>query len=63
MTRVALDGGSYMARSVIASAIRSVNIMAEKNPANAPAPFTYYGCPGLTPLASPPVSFAGRGLY
>jgi hypothetical protein len=63
MTRVALTGGSYEARSVIASAVRSVNVFAEKNPTDAASPLTYYGCPGLTPLASPPVSFAGRGLY
>jgi hypothetical protein len=63
MTRVALTSGSYEARSVIASAARSVNLAAEANPKDAPAPFTYYGCPGLTALASPPVAGAGRGLY
>lgn len=63
MTRVALSGGSYEARSVIAQAIRSVNIMAEKNSSDAPAPYTYYGCPGLTSLALPPVAAPGRGLY
>lgn len=61
--RVALTGGSYLARSIIASAVRSVNIFAERNNESAASPYTYYGCPGLTPLASPPAPAAGRGLY
>lgn len=63
MTRVALSGGSYEARSVIASAVRSVNIYAEPGPKDASSPFCYYGCPGITSLASPPIAAAGRGLY
>src|SRR5579862_158879 len=63
MPRVVLSGGAYEARSVIASAVRSVNLYGEKNPESAPAPFTYYGCPGLTSLVKPPRAAAGRGLY
>jgi hypothetical protein len=63
MTRVALTSGSYEARSVIASAARSVNLFAESNPKDAPAPFTFYGCPGLTSLVKPVAKAPGRGLY
>lgn len=60
--RVPLTIGAYTARSVIASAQRSVNLYAEKNPADAEAPFTYYNAPGLSPLGTSPAA-PGRGLY
>lgn len=61
--RVPLTQGTYMSRSIIANAQRSVNLYAEKNPPDALAPFTFYNVPGLTPLGSPPVAGPARGLY
>ena len=61
--RVALKTGAYVARSVIASCQRSVNLYAEANPEDAPCPFTYYPTPGLVPLGAPPTPGAGRGVY
>lgn len=61
--RVALKTGAYVARSVIASCQRSVNLYAENNPEDAPMPFTYYPTPGLRALSSPPAAGQGRGLY
>lgn len=46
--RVPLTEGDYRARSVIASAQRTLNLYAESNPKDAPCPFTYYPRPGLT---------------
>lgn len=63
MTRIPLTQGAYMARSIIASAQRSVNLYAEKNPDDSPSPFTHYGAPGLTTLADPPSPAPGRCLY
>lgn len=53
MTRVALTGGAYVAKSLIASAQRCLNLYSETNPPDAPFPFTYYLTPGLKLLASP----------
>lgn len=61
--RIALKGGAYVARSVIANAQRSLNLYAEANPDDAPVPFTYYPTPGLVTLATPPTTARGRGLY
>lgn len=55
--------GAYMARSVIASCQRCVNLFGEANPEDAPVPYTYYPTPGLRPLSTPPVAGVGRGLY
>jgi len=61
--RVALKGGAYTARSVIANCQRCVNLYGEANPEGAPAPFTYYPTPGLVSLATPPTQDRGRGIY
>lgn len=45
--QVKLTTGAYTARSLIASAQRCVNLYPEKNPDDAPFPFTYYPTPGL----------------
>ncbi len=61
--RVPLTLGAYAAKSLIASAQRSVNLFAEQNPKDAPAPFTYYPTPGLTLVSTPPVAGESRGIY
>lgn len=63
MARVPLTQGSYSTRSVIASAQRSMNLYAEKNPQDSPAPFTFYPAPGLTALGIPPTFGPARGIY
>lgn len=63
MAKVALQGGAYSARSLLASAQRCVGLYAERNPPDAVFPFTYYPMPGLTKLASPPTAGEGRGLF
>jgi hypothetical protein len=60
--RVALTAGAYQARSLSAEAQRCINLYPERNPPDAPFPFSYYPTPGLTLLASPTPG-AGRGLY
>lgn len=61
--RVPLTIGAYQARSVIASAQRCMNLYAEQNPPDSPAPFTYYPAPGLTLVSTPPVAGESRGIY
>ncbi len=53
---VALTGGAYQARSVIASAQRCLNLYAEPMPQvqGEPAPFAYYPTPGLRLLETLP---------
>lgn len=51
MTRVALEGGFYKARSVLAGAQRCLNLYPESNQKDAPYPYTYYLTPGLRKLA------------
>src|ERR1700722_8457455 len=65
MARLALTGGSYVARSIIASAQRCVNLFPELNPKDASAlvPLTHYQRPGLRQLAASPVVAPNRGLY
>ena len=60
--KVPLTGSAYTSRSLIASAQRSVNLYSEHNPEDSPFPATYYPTPGLTLIASAPVS-EWRGLY
>lgn len=48
--RVALTGGAYTARSVIADCQRCLNLYPETAPQDASAPVTYYPTPGLTTL-------------
>ena len=63
MTRVALTTGSYSTRSIIASAQRSLNLYAEKNPPDALSPYTHYLTQGLTPVGTAPQVAPVRGLY
>lgn len=64
MPRIALSGGAYQARSVIASAQTCVNLYAEALPEvqNEPARFAYYPTPGLRVVATAPDA-GWRGLY
>jgi hypothetical protein len=61
--RVALTGGAYAARSLIANAQRCVNLFVEPNPQGAAAPATHYQTPGLTLLSAPPAADVGRCVY
>lgn len=67
MAQIALIGGSYTARSVIAGAQRCVNLYPEKNEEGAPAPYTYLPRPGLTVLADvptpAPINYGTRCTY
>lgn len=56
MPRLALNGGAYMARSVIASAQRSLNLYAEPMPQaqGEPGPAAHYPTPGLRLLGALP---------
>lgn len=47
MARAVLLGGFYVARSLIAEAQRSVNLVGEANPEDAPVPVTHYPRAGL----------------
>lgn len=51
MTKVALSGGFYKAKSLLAGAQRQLNLFVESNQKDAPYPFTYYLTPGLRKLA------------
>lgn len=55
--------GSYMSRSVIASAQRCVNLYADKNPEGSPFPYTFYPTPGLQRVWNPTLDAPARGLY
>jgi hypothetical protein len=61
--RIALIGGAYTARSVIAECQRSLNLYPEHNPQDAPVPVTHYPTPGLRLLGTAPVAGEVRGLY
>lgn len=63
MTRVALDGGFYLAKSIIANAQRCVNLYPEKNQPDAPTQVTTYLTPGITFLANAPVPGPSRAMY
>src|SRR5258708_4584584 len=63
MARLALIGGAYAARSVIANCQRAINYFPEPNSKDSPVPVTHYQRPGLKPLVSPGAPAAGRGLY
>lgn len=58
MPRIALVGGAYQSRSVIASAQRSLNLYGEPMPQNQgeAAPVAHYPTPGLTVLGTLPQS-------
>lgn len=63
MPRLALTGGAYQARSVIASAQRSLNLFAEPiaQSTGEPAQFAHYPTPGLAFLSTLPESCV-RGI-
>lgn len=66
MTQVALTGGAYSARSLIANAQRCCNLFGEKNPKGSAAPMTYYPRAGLRFLLNaptPPITYGSRGMY
>ena len=65
MVAIPLTSGAYSSESFIASAQRSVNLYAEKNPAetNPKFPVTQYVRPGLKPLGGPPEPGFARCLY
>lgn len=63
MARVILQTASYTARSLNASAQRSINLYPEINPVDAPAPVTFYGTPGRKLHSVMPGSGGVRGLY
>ena len=60
--RLPLIGGSYVARSIIASAQRCVNLYPETNPQGSLVPVTHYQRPGLRLVAQGPAAPV-RGLY
>jgi hypothetical protein len=61
--RIPLTGGAYAAKSIIANAQRCVNLYAEGNPTDAPAPTTHYPTPGLTLVSTPPTAGECRCIY
>lgn len=63
--RVALTGGAYQARSVIASAQQCINLFGEALPQTEgePTRFAYYPTPGLAPLHVLSGGGEVRGLY
>lgn len=63
MRRIALTAASYTAPSLIASAQRCVNMFPEANPSDSPAPFTFYGRPGLKLWSTVPGAGGVRAVY
>lgn len=64
MARVNLIGGSYVARSVISTSQRCINLYPEKNPQDiSPTPMTHYQRPGLRQLVMGPEALPVRGIY
>jgi hypothetical protein len=63
MPKIALQGGTYEARSIIANLQRCLNLYPEKNPEDAESPYTYYPVPGLTLLDDGPTEAPWRALY
>jgi hypothetical protein len=61
--RIPLIGGDYVAKSIIANAQRCLNLYAEKNPEDAPVPYTYYTRPGLVEAANPETIAPVRCAY
>jgi hypothetical protein len=64
VSRVQLSGGAYEARSVIASAQRSLNLAAEPMPQaqDEPSAYAYYPTPGTTLLGTMPNNGPIRGM-
>lgn len=63
MSRVNLLGGTYLARSLIASAQACVNLYPEKNPQDASAPYTHQLTPGLVLKKALANAASARGMY
>lgn len=63
LRRIPLTGGDYQAKWLGANAQRCLNYYAERNPEDAPFPYTYYQRPGLTQVSAPPSAGYGRMLY
>lgn len=69
--QLALTVGAYQAESVIAEAQACVNMYGERNPQDAPFPYTYYPRPGLSwwggsaaaSLQTGGIAAEGRGIY
>jgi hypothetical protein len=61
--QVALTTAAYEARSIIADAQRCVNLYIERNPEDAPYPFTHYPTPGLLTRSTAPLTKEVRGIY
>lgn len=61
--RLALEGGAYQSRTVIAGCQRAVNIFAEATLHQSVTKFVYYPAPGLRRLARPPTPGPARCLY
>lgn len=58
-----LKGGFYEGRSLIANAQRCYNLYPEKNPEDAPSPYTMYTTPGLVLRGQGPQVRGWRGLF
>lgn len=68
MPQLALKGGFYQSRSLIANAQRCLNLYPERNSEDSPFPYTMYLTPGLTVLREAdavdgPLSGVARGGY
>lgn len=63
MAKIPLTIGAYEARSILTDAQRSINLYQEKNPKDAPFPFTLYPTPGLDLLTTAPVVGPVRAAY
>lgn len=61
--RVALGGGAYQAKSIIANAQSCVNLYQEINQKDAPVPITHYLTPGLNQLIEGPSANPVRCTY
>jgi hypothetical protein len=58
-----LIGGFYQSKSINANSQRCVNLYPEKNPEDAPFPYTMMSTPGLSTLGNKPSNGTWRGLY
>lgn len=63
MPRLLLQTASYSARSLLASAQRTINLYGEINPADALAPMTFYSTPGRRLFSTVPGAGGMRGLF
>lgn len=65
MAGIALTGGFYQAKSIIANAQRCLNLYPEENPkvSQSPVPVTHYQTPGLNLKSAGPLSATSRCLY